>query len=164
MYSDSVLLFEHLFSSGLLKLHLSAETFQLCGQTKPPLNTLFKVETAGEFTYMDMMNHFELIVSLFELCPKGARLIMSDQCIQCYPCIRSLRTHDGESGDFSVSTLKHMFSNIDDSFMGALSRGASRGATLRVKKRWCDLVVWLHVCFVGSGVAILYVLSLHARA
>ena len=47
---------------------------QRCSQNKKPLNTLFEVENVGETSYMDMVNHIELILALYELCPQGALL------------------------------------------------------------------------------------------
>ena len=78
---------------GCIQLHLPAEAFGNCGKLKPPLNTLFTVDSVGSITFQDMQRYLDLIVALFELCPKGAsKFIFKKNCLE-WKYIISFRTY-----------------------------------------------------------------------
>ena len=58
-------------SLGTLQLFISADAFANCAAAKPPLNTLFTVESVGSICFEDMQKYLGLIGALFELCPTG---------------------------------------------------------------------------------------------
>ena len=77
---------------GCIQLHLPADAFEKCGKLKPPLNTLFSVDSVGSITFQDMQRYINLIVALFELCPKGASEFDSSKTVLeiCHICCFSV--------------------------------------------------------------------------
>lgn len=118
-------------SSGLLKLHLSAETFKLCSEQKHPFNTLFDIKDISAVNFQDMNKHMNLIIAFFELSPTG--LQTSDSTCLCglHMC----------GGDISLGFLQRIFSKLDEEFDGKLSGSA----TSRGRRNWCSEEFWLNL-------------------
>ena len=117
---------------GCVQLHLPADAFENCGKLKPPLNTLFSVDSVGSITFQDMQRYLNLIVALFELCPKGTSeldlsTIVLNGNMSYLLFIRG-------AGEFSIVHMGEWFARLDSLNDGHLSQCSA----VREAKRWCN--------------------------